>query len=408
MDLLKKRIPVTITAAIVAVSVCAGFFAGRASMGWNNTSAVSENSAAAPEKAKSENVSAVTTKAENTKQVSAKPVTDQKQIEEQKKAEEQKRKQQEQAEKARLEKERLEKEKRLKEWREKQDGIVFASENMVEPEWFDDALFVGDSVTVALSSYSDFYGCFGNAEFLATSSLGYDSALWELNDPNNVHPMWKGKKVTVDAGVKLSEKTKIFIMFGMNDIGTWGVEQSVAAMKQLSDRILQRAAYVDIYVQGVTPMLKSVEKDTLNNKLVSEFNAELKKVCDERGYHFIDITPAVCDDEGALIADYCADPDEMGMHLNYDGCDRWARYLYAHVLDDGEPRPGIYSPETIEDLPELENYTFIDETQESKTEESDSSADETEDDSETDDAADDDSDEDEEDYDYGYDEYDEY
>ncbi len=405
MDLLKKRIPVTITAAVVAVSMCAGFFAGRASMGWNDTSAVSESSAAAPEKAKAENASAVTSKTENIKKASAEPVTDQKQIEEKKKAEEQKRKQQEKAEKERLEKERLEKEKRLKEWRDKQDGIVFTSENMVEPEWFDDVLFVGDSVTVALSSYSDFYGCFGDAEFLAASSLGYDSALWDINDPNNVHPLWKGKKVTVDAGVKLSEKTKIIIMFGMNDIGTWGVEQAVTAMKQLSDRILQRAGYVDIYIQGVTPMLKSVEKDNLNNKLVTEFNAELKKVCDERGYHFIDITPAVCDDEGALIADYCADPDEMGMHLNYDGCERWARYLYAHILDDGEPRPGIYSPETIEDLPELENYTFIDETQESKTEESDDDTDDSSDDTADESETDDDNDEYE---DYGDDEYDEY
>ena len=77
---------------------------------------------------------------------------------------------------------------------------------MVDDSWFDDALFVGDSVTNALAAYSEDYGRFGNADFLCIASLGYNSALWDLDDPYNVHPMWKGKKVTVDEGVRLSGK----------------------------------------------------------------------------------------------------------------------------------------------------------------------------------------------------------
>ena len=239
---------------------------------------------------------------------------------------------------------------------------------MVDDSWFDDALFVGDSVTNALAAYSEDYGRFGNADFLCIASLGYNSALWDLDDPYNVHPMWKGKKVTVDEGVRLSGKHKIFIMFGMNDVGK-GIDQSIEAMKELTDRILRKSPGVEIYIQGGTPMLPEVESESLSNELMRQFNQGIKEVCDERGFHFIDITPAVCDQNGALIPDYCMDPQDMGMHLNYDGCQRWVDYLMAHVLDSADVSPGVYTPQPDYNSDE-EDYTFYDDTVPEEEEES--------------------------------------
>ena len=259
-------------------------------------------------------------------------------------------------------------EKQRREWQSEHDKIIFTSDHMVDDSWFDDALFVGDSVTNALAAYSEDYGRFGNADFLCIASLGYNSALWDLDDPYNVHPMWKGKKVTVDEGVRLSGKHKIFIMFGMNDVGK-GIDQSIEAMKELTDRILRKSPGVEIYIQGGTPMLPEVESESLSNELMRQFNQGIKEVCDERGFHFIDITPAVCDQNGALIPDYCMDPQDMGMHLNYDGCQRWVDYLMAHVLDSADVSPGVYTPQPDYNSDE-EDYTFYDDTVPEEEEES--------------------------------------
>ena len=71
----------------------------------------------------------------------------------------------------------------------------------VDSNWFDDAVFIGDSVTLKLSYYCEDHDDLGNAEFLCEGSLGYTNALWELDHEDNVHPVYNGDKVTVDQGM---------------------------------------------------------------------------------------------------------------------------------------------------------------------------------------------------------------
>lgn len=196
--------------------------------------------------------------------------------------------------------------------------------------WFDDAVFVGDSVSVKLQYYAE-NGCLGNADFLCAVSLGYNNSLWDLNRRGNVHPLYQGKKVTVDEGVRLCGKKKVFIMLGMNDIGT-GVNYAINGMQQLTDRILQKSPDVQIYIQSVTPLLKTITRsDKLNNYNVAKFNEAARKVCDERGFIFVNVAEAVDDGNGNLLYENCGDPGYMGLHFSYAGCSKWVDYLKRHV-----------------------------------------------------------------------------
>ena len=103
----------------------------------------------------------------------------------------------------------------------------------VDASWFDDAVFVGDSVTLKLSYYAD-YGSLGNADFLCAGSLGYNNAQWGYDHPDNVHPVYNGIKYTVEDGVAMLQPKKIFVMLGMNDIGLYGVDGAVEGMKSLT------------------------------------------------------------------------------------------------------------------------------------------------------------------------------
>ncbi len=207
---------------------------------------------------------------------------------------------------------------------------VSSNESPVDASWFDDALFIGDSVTLKLSYYAD-NGSLGDAEFLCAGSLGYNNALWDIDYPDNVHPSYNGVKYTVDEGAGVIDPAKIFIMLGMNDIGAYGVDGAINAMQQLLSKIEKNCPDAEIYVESVTPMLKESQLKMLNNTTIAQFDSKAEELCKEKGYHYLDIASAVEDEDGNLIYEYCSDASAMGLHFSDSGCYQWVEYLKNHV-----------------------------------------------------------------------------
>lgn len=204
------------------------------------------------------------------------------------------------------------------------------SQKEVEASWFDDAVFVGDSVTLKLSYYAD-NGSLGDAKFLCAGSLGYGLALQDLDAEGNVHPTYEGEQYTVDDGIQMLGAKKVLIMFGMNDIGLFGIDDSIKNMKTLTERILKKSPEAEIYIQSVTPMLEDTQLSDLNNKSISEFNKKLKAEAEKLGYKYLDVASVMKDEKGNLIPEYCSDPEDMGIHFSDEGCEVWVKYLKSHV-----------------------------------------------------------------------------
>ena len=191
-------------------------------------------------------------------------------------------------------------------------------------------MFVGDSVTLKLSYYAD-NGSLGKAEFLCAGSLGYGAALQDIDVDGNVHPTYEGEKYTVDDGVQMLGSKKVFIMFGMNDIGLYGIDDTIENMKTLTSRIKEKSHDVEIYIQSVTPMLENMQLKDLNNKSIDEFNVKLKAEAEKLGYKYLDVASVMKDEKGNLIPEYCSDPEAMGIHFSDDGCKVWVEYLKQNV-----------------------------------------------------------------------------
>ncbi len=201
----------------------------------------------------------------------------------------------------------------------------------VSSEWFDDAVFIGDSVTLKLSYFCDYNDDLGDAKFLCAGSLGYNNAQWDLYRPDNVHPSYNGTKYLVDQGAAATGAKKIFIMLGMNDIGLYGVDGAVDGMKIITKRIEDACPDAVIYVQSVTPMLYGSQLSDLNNTTIAEFNRRIQPICQERGYVYLDVASAVDDGYGNLVYEYCGDPTAMGLHFSDEGCRVWINYLKHNV-----------------------------------------------------------------------------
>ena len=195
-------------------------------------------------------------------------------------------------------------------------------------EWFDNAVFVGDSVTLKLSYYCASHPeALGAAEFFCAGSLGYTNALWDIDDPEAVHPYYQGATHKVEECCELTGKKNVFIMLGMNDIGLYGTQGAMDSCKELVADILEKTPDAHIYIQSVTPMIKSAEMESFNNTLVKEFDGMLKDYCTQNPYKYLDVFSAVSDQDGNLPDQYCSDPDSMGLHFTDAACEMWANYL---------------------------------------------------------------------------------
>lgn len=202
----------------------------------------------------------------------------------------------------------------------------------VDAAWFDDAVFVGDSVTLKLSYYCDNNpDALGNAQFFCAGSLGYTSALWDIDHENAVHPYYKGEVQLAENCAVVTGASKVFVMLGMNDVGLYGVDGAMESAEALIGKIKKNSPDAVIYIQSVTPILMGKESDSLNNEKIRAFNEELKEYCDKNGYKYLDIYGLLADENGYLPAEYCGDVDAMGIHFNDVSCGMWVDYLKENV-----------------------------------------------------------------------------
>ncbi|MBR5233815.1 MAG: hypothetical protein IKW03_06365 [Clostridia bacterium] len=220
---------------------------------------------------------------------------------------------------------------------EKIDGIYFGKDGKAQTAdatFFNDAIFIGDSVSVKLASYHQSTKCFGNATMCAASSLSAANSLWKVSSAS-VHPYYNGRKTLVEDCVKLSGKKKVFIMLGMNDIGIYSHDASIRNYKELVARIKAKTPDADIYVQSMTLMTSISERadSRLNNTQIKAYNKKLRAMCEEMGWHYLDVASATSDSTGSYLPTaYCSDPVYMGIHFTNEGCRKWVEYLYNNVL----------------------------------------------------------------------------
>ncbi len=198
--------------------------------------------------------------------------------------------------------------------------------------FFDDAVFVGDSVTLGLKNIATAQrnagkSFLGKAKFLCSGSLSYSNCTMALDNPRSVHPKIKGKKVFIEDGVKTLGAKKVFIMLGMNDFAAYDDDKVIEKAVALVGRIQKKSPGTEIYIESVTPITADKQHGEFNNKNVHAFNQKLIAMCKQHGWTYVDINRQFRDENGCLKKAYCGDPNGMGIHMTEKGCVKWAEYL---------------------------------------------------------------------------------
>ncbi len=200
--------------------------------------------------------------------------------------------------------------------------------------FFDDAIFIGDSITNQMSQYTarmrnTSSGFMGKARFGGVGSYSVFNALQPVTATDGKgnllpHHLLNGVRMQTHDFIYARNQerpvNKAFIMFGTNDLNMYkDIPTYLAAYKQYLDRITTKNPQLTIYLMSTTPVTKTyatTHKGRLNPKGIDDYNKQLKAFCAQNGYRYIDVNTAVRDAEGYLPADWASGD---GFHPNDKG-----------------------------------------------------------------------------------------
>jgi len=186
-------------------------------------------------------------------------------------------------------------------------------------QYFQDAVFVGDSRTEGLFLYSDIN---------TTGAVPYAyRGFTTLDILNNEKFLSDGKYVTgIDAIEQNRNFTKVYIMLGVNELSPGGAEEFIERYDSIVKAALETNPDARIIIQSIIPPAKwkSDESDYINSKNTADFNAALLEYAENNGFIWLDVAALLSDKNGNLKDIYdCGD----GIHLTQRAYDVWFEYL---------------------------------------------------------------------------------
>ena len=195
----------------------------------------------------------------------------------------------------------------------------------VEMDYFDDALFIGDSRTDGLRLYSGIKG----ADFYCYKGL----TVFEM-DTKKVVEMDGGKYTVVEALERGPQYAKIYISLGINELGYVDDNAFYKTFTEFLQQVKASQPDAVIYLQNLVPVNPSVcaakgQPSYVNNDRVADYNAIFPRLAEEQGVVLLDVATALTDEDHILPADATAD----GVHFTKAWYQKWLTYLMEHTVD---------------------------------------------------------------------------
>ena len=161
----------------------------------------------------------------------------------------------------------------------------------VEDDYFADAVFIGDSRTVGLGEY-------GGLEDITTFYASTGLSVHKLFTANIVPVSGQKKKITVEEALQQTTFSKIYLMLGINEMGTGTVD-----------------TFMEKY-QEVVARLRELQPDAIS------------QLADNEKIFYLDVNPLICDEMGGMEASYTHD----GVHLKAKYIEIWKQFLKEHAV----------------------------------------------------------------------------
>lgn len=192
----------------------------------------------------------------------------------------------------------------------------------VDNSYFTDALFIGDSRTVGLQEYSTV----SQADYYAATGLTVYKAL----ESKFITLDGMEDKLTLEEALSKRKYGKIYIMLGINEMGTGTVDTFIEKYTEIIDTIRELQPEALIFIQGIMQVTTkySEASDYIHIEDIAERNERLALLADGRQILYLDINPLLCDENGGLHEVYTND----GVHLKAEFIFVWVDFLKKYGI----------------------------------------------------------------------------
>lgn len=189
----------------------------------------------------------------------------------------------------------------------------------VGKEYFDDALFIGDSRTVGISEYGDL----NNATFFANTGM----SVYNVFEKNVSVP--QVGKLKLEQLLTYKKFGKIYIMLGINELG-YNQEKTLKKYKDLLKFVQEKQSNAIIYIEANLHVAaeRSNKDKTINNKNINKINNEISKLADNEKIFFIDVNEKFDDENGNLSSNYTQD----NVHIYAKYYKEWSDWLSQNAV----------------------------------------------------------------------------
>lgn len=193
----------------------------------------------------------------------------------------------------------------------------------VEEDYFDDALFIGDSRTQGLFEYG---GMEERATFYCKTSL----TIYDLFKKDKAFIKKDGESMTLTQALTERQFGKIYLMVGINELGTGTPEYFFEEYAKAVYKIRELQPDAIIFVEGIMRVAsqKNASDPIFNNTGINIRNVEIETLADNHSIFYIDVNEAVCDENGNLHDDWTFDQ----IHLKARYYEIWKEFLLDHGI----------------------------------------------------------------------------
>ena len=196
-------------------------------------------------------------------------------------------------------------------------ALVPNSGSSVGDEYFDDAAFVGDSITEGIKLYE----VMTNATVVAARGINLDNVFTD----DQIRTA-QGNS-TVMGALEAAEPKKIYIMFGANGVGWFTEQHFTDVYTKFVQAVKEQHPDSQIYLQSVTQEFDDSREDISNDK-INRYNELVVEIAEEQKVHYLDVASAFKDEKGCLPEDSNGD----GMHFGNKYYQKWFDYLKSHTV----------------------------------------------------------------------------
>lgn len=184
----------------------------------------------------------------------------------------------------------------------------------VEKSYYDNVLFIGDSLTVGLSMY----GNLKNATYFCINGMGASEALGKSMDG-----------VTLDALLDARQYDAVYIMLGINDMGSKR-KSFLSSYSSLVGHVQEKQPAAGIVIQSILAVTSAytAEHPKINNEEIRERNASLAELADGEHIFYLDLNAYYIDEAGNLKDSQARD----GLHLKTTAYKVWKDALLGNGI----------------------------------------------------------------------------